>query len=208
MPQLNIKDFHLQHKFFSEIGGMTNYEIEQIAKKYEYARQTDSGIPVLGMLRAVNEERRKLTETFGSNLSKDMDEAKLEYELKQENILSKRILNQAKLGVLIPKEEAEERMKKTLRGVMNVIKNVIKNISPRLINIPSARDAEQMLTKEWNEAVKVLEENSQVISWAADGSSKLLKTRLIDIEKEDPEFADVVKLRSFEKDEEENENQS
>lgn len=196
---MDIKEFHLPHKYFRELAGLSNYEIEQMAVKYDFARSTDKGIPVFGMMKALNTERKELSDTFGSNLSKPVGEAKLEYELKEENILGKRILNQAKLGFLIPKTEAEERMKKLLRGVMNVIKNAIKNSSPRLINIKSQRDVEVIITESWNDAVKQLEDNSKVISWEADGSSNLLKTRLSDIRDEDPEFVSVVESRQHEK---------
>lgn len=198
MPAISSQEHYLPHKFFREVAGLSNYEIEQMAGKYDFARATDNGIPIGGMMRALNEERKKLAETFGSNLNKDIEGAKLEYELKNENILSKRILNQAKLGILIPKVEAEERMKKTLRGVMNTIKNAIKLISPRLINIENQRDAEAIMTDSWNSAVRELEKSANVISWEADGSSKLLQTRLGDIKEEDPEFAEVLERRKHE----------
>lgn len=198
MAALSAQEHYLPHKFFREVAGLSNYEIEQMAAKYECARATDSGIPLGGMMRALNEERKKLTDAFGSNLNKDIDGAKLEYALKEENILKARILNQTKLGFLIPKPEAEERVKKLLRGVMNSVKNAIKIISPRLINIENQRDVEVILTNGWNESIKILEDSSQIISWEADGSSKLLQTRLADIKKEDPEFAEVIESRQHE----------
>jgi len=196
---MDIKEFYLPHKYFREMAGLSNYEIEQMAVKYDYARSTDKGFPVFGMMRAINEDRKKLSNTFGSNVSKPIEEAKLEYKLKEENILAKRILNQAKLGFLIPKTEAEERIKKVLRSVVNIIKNAIKNIAPRLIDIKNQRDVEVIVTAAWNEAVKILEDSSKVISWEADGSSNLLQTRLSDIKDEDAEFANVIESRQHEK---------
>ena len=196
---MDIKEFYLPHKYFREMAGLSNYEIEQMAVKYDYARSTDKGFPVFGMMRAINEDRKKLSNTFGSNVSKPIEEAKLEYKLKEENILAKRILNQAKLGFLIPKTEAEERIKKVLRSVVNIIKNAIKNISPLLIDIKNQRDVEVIVTAAWNEAVKILEDSSKVISWEADGSSNLLQTRLSDIKDEDAEFANVIESRQHEK---------
>lgn len=203
---MNVQEHYMPHKFFRELGGLSNYEIEQMAVKYDYARSSDKGIPIFGMIRALNEDRKKLAEAFGSNLSDDVEGAKLEYELKEENILAKRILNQAKLGILVPKTEAEERIKKVLRSVINVIKNAIKNIAPRLINILNQRDVEIIITESWNDAIKQLEDNSIVISWEADGSSKLLQTRLADIKGEDPEFVEVIENRQHEKESHEKEN--
>jgi hypothetical protein len=193
--QINVQEYHLSHMLFRQIGQMSNYEIEQMGVKYPEARRTDKGIPVFGMIFALNEERKKLTEVCGSNISQDMGSAKLEHELKNEMILSKRILNQAKLGILIPKEEASDRVKRILTTVMNMLKNNIKMVSPQLVNIVNLRDIESIITNEWNKAVEILEKESKIITWGEDGSSKLLQTRLNEIEMEDPDFAEIVKNR-------------
>jgi len=192
---INVQEFHLPHMLFRQIGQLSNYEIEQMGVKYQEARRTDKGIPVFGMIYALNEERKKLTEAFGSNISQDIGGAKLEYDLKNEMILSKRILNQAKLGILIPKEEASDRVKRILTTVMNMLRNNIKTVSPQLIGVTNLRDIESIITNEWNKSVEILEKESKVISWGEDGSSKLLQTRLNEIEMEDPDFADIIKNR-------------
>lgn len=195
---LDTREYYLPHTLFRQVGHLTAYEMEIMGEKYPEARSTSSGIPVFGMIHALNAERKKLTDAFGSNLNKPIEEAKLEFELKEENILAKRILNQAKLGILILKDEASERVKKVFRSVMVVIKTGIKNSAARLINITDQPDIEAILTEEWNEAIKDLERASKVISWEQDGSVKLLQTRLADIEKQDPEFVDAIKGRQYE----------
>ena len=92
----------------------------------------------------------------------------------------------------MPKKEAEDRMKKGFRSVANTLKRSIKMIAPNLINISDQRDIEQIITKAWNEAVAEMEKRSKVISWEEDGSADLLRTRLSDIAKQDPEFGDVL----------------
>jgi len=197
MSNINVQEFYLPHLLFRQIGHMSQYEIEQMGVKYPEARRTDKGIPVFGMIFALNSERKKLTEAFGSNISQDMPGAKLEYELKTEMILSKRILNQAKLGILIPKEEASDRVKRILSTVINLFKNSIKLIAPKLLNIINQRDVETIITNEWNKLILELEKDSQVITWGEDGSSKLLQTRLNEIKMEDPLFAEVVESRKI-----------
>jgi len=179
---------------------MSSYEIEVLGTKYPEARKTSVGIPVFGMMFALNSELKKYQNKFGTNINTDIDEAKLESELKYENILSKRILNQTKLGMLILKEEASDRVKKILRAVMNTLKVGIKHSSARIMGmgIKNQRDIETVLTEEWNDAIGELEEGSKVISWEYDGSAALLQTKLVDLEKIDPEFVDVVKARQRE----------
>lgn len=198
---MDLKEFYLPHTFFRQVGHLTAYEIEIMGEKYSEARQTDKGIPVFGMINALNQERKKISDAFGTNLNQDINEAKLEYELKEENILSKRILNQTKLGMLILKEEASERVKNVFKFVINTIKVGIKHASSRIfvMEIKSQRDIETIITEEWNSAIKELELASKVISWEQDGSSNLLKTRLSDLETQDPEFVDAVRMRQREK---------
>ena len=63
------------------------------------------------------------------------------------------------------------------------------------MEIRNQRDIETILTEEWNDAIGELESASKVISWEYDGSAALLQTKLVDLEKSDPEFVDVVKAR-------------
>lgn len=188
---LAYKEFYMKQALFRQVGQMTDYDIQSIMKKYPQARQTDEGIPVFGMISALNEECKEYRETYGLDKNKTPEENKLEAELKYENVLSKKILNQAKLSLLIPKEEAEDRMKKAFRTVSNTIKRSIKLISPQLVNITDQRDVEQLITRGWNNAIKEMEKKSKVLSWKEDGSADLLRTRLSDVSKQDPEFGDV-----------------
>lgn len=196
------REYYLPHTSFRQVAGMSSYEIETMGTKYEEARKQGSsgGIPVFGMMSALIKELRKYQAEFGSTINKDVNEAKLEHELKYELILSKRILNQTKLGMLILKEEASDRVKKVFRAGITTIKVGIKHASSRIfaMEIKSQRDIETILTEEWNDAVTELKDGAKVISWEQDGSSALLQTKLADLENQDPEFVDAIKMRQRE----------
>jgi hypothetical protein len=191
------QEIYFPHKYFKEQAALSNYDLDLMGEKYDFARLTDAGYPVFGIMKAINTERKNTLKTLGVSASADIEESKLDYELKKENIMAKRILNQAKLGVLISKEEATERVKLILRAVVNIIKVGIKNSASKLFEMKSLqitqRDVETVITKEWNAAIDELKNSGKVISWDMDGSSRLLQTRLSDLSKEDPEFCDVVK---------------
>ena len=194
---MKTQEYYLPHKMFVQQAGMNAYEIETISKNNECARETSQGFPVFGMMRALNDERRKREKAMGSSISSDIKDSELSYELKHENILAKRILNQTKLGMLILKEEGATRVKTVLRAVSNSIKTSIKNASARLsiLGYGSKRDIETVLTEEYNNSIADLEKSSKVISWEEDGSVNLLQTRLSDLEGEDPDFVSAVKAR-------------
>lgn len=191
MPaKVNVQEYYLPQKLFVQLAGMDRYEVEVMSKKHNCARESDRGIPVFGMMKALNLERRLREKAMGASVSSDMEDSSLSYDLKYENILTKRILNQTKLGMLVLKEEGAARVKHTLRGVAASIKTAIKNASARLaaLSIGSKRDIETILTEEYNSSISDLEVASKVISWEEDGSLNLLQTRLVDLETEDPEF--------------------
>jgi len=198
---IDTREYFMKHTVFRQVAGMTAYEIEQMGIKYERARQTDQGIPVFGMMYALNESRKEIAEKLGVNTNTDLGDAKLDHLMKHENILSKRILNQMKLGLLIPKEEASDRVKTTFRAVINIIKVGIKHAATRIIamTLLSPRDVETVLTEVWNDAIEELKKGSKVITWEEDGSANLLQTRLSDIAAQDPEFAEVLRARDHDK---------
>ena len=192
---MDLSEVHLPIMFFRQVAGLTNYEMEELGKKYDVARPNDQGVPVGGLIKALNMERKSMSDILGTKINQSDGEIKMEIALKEENIQSKRINNQAKLALLIPKEEASERVKTVLRAMMNLVKNAMKNAAPRLVNIEEKRNVETILTEEWNDAVDLLRKEAKVISWEQDGSGSLLATRLKAMENVDPEFSDIIKER-------------
>jgi len=193
---LNIQEAYLPAQWVRQVGGLTQYQCEVLGKKYDYARQTDKGYPIGGLMKALNEELTALSKTMGTSIGANEKELQIEYELKRENVLSKQINNQAKLSLLIPKEEASDRVRNVFRATINMIKNAIKNAAPRLVGCEEKRDAERIMIEEHNDALEKLKSEAKVISWEEDGSSTLLRTRLAELDKTDPEFTDIIKNRS------------
>lgn len=193
---MDLSEVPLPVMFFRQVAGMSQYEIEELGKKYDFARANDAGVPAGGIIKALNTERKKVSDIMGTKINQTDVEIKVELALKQENVLAKQINNQAKLALLIPKEEASDRVKKVLRAVISLIKNGIKNAAPRLVELQEKRDIETIITEEWNEAVELLEKEAKVISWEHDGSGQLLATKLKMLENSgDEEFVDIFKKR-------------
>ncbi len=197
MASVSNQEYHIPHTTFRQMTGLTNYEIEQMGIQFDYARKNDKGIPIFGMVKALNESKREMADKFGVNVNSDTDDAKYDHKLKWETLVSKRILNQMKLGVLIPKEEAAERVKVVFRAVINIIKVGIKHSATRIMamTITNPRDIEVVLTEGWNDAITTLRDKSEIISWEEDGSHVLLQTRLESVAGQDLEFAEALEAR-------------
>ena len=192
---LNLQDYYMQSNWMKQTAGITQYTLERLGVKYEYARQTDQGYPVGGVLKALNAELTSTSKILGTKIGVDDKEMQVELVLKEESVLSKQISNQLKLSVLISKEEASERVRRVFRAIISITKNAIKNAAPRLVGVVEKHDAEVIMTEEWNDAIDLLRKEAKVISWEQDGSSKLLRTRLAELSNIEPEFVNIIKNR-------------
>jgi hypothetical protein len=80
-----------------------------------------------------------------------------------------------------------------MRTVVNMLKHVIKEVAPKL---GEPRIIESILTDSWNLVVEEAEKNAKKVSWEQDGSTDLLKTTLVNLERDDPIFSEVAGLQS------------
>jgi predicted ribosome quality control (RQC) complex YloA/Tae2 family protein len=186
-----FEDIQVPEKTFRDLAGMSSGDLQELRSAFEYARGDADGMPMFGMLKACNEHRRRLKETLGVKGVSSSDDMKLEAELKHEKVQKERILNQLKLSMLIPKQEATDRVRGSLKAAANMIRGFCKSVSPLLLNLREARDAESIIVNHWNECVKELEKKSSIIEWEVDGSHTLLETRLNTIRKIDEDFGEV-----------------
>ena len=180
-----IKDFPMPSKFFLLLGGIKRARWDDLLRENPHLlAQADKGIPVFAVVRVLydkmilQEEKLKRLSTREKVDWEDdeiLEDARLALELKHEKVMERRIINQIKLGYLIPKDEASTRVLNILLSVKNTILHGIKLFAARRENY---REVERELTKDFNSAIDKLESESQVISWEADGSTEILRTRL------------------------------
>ena len=170
--------------------GMTQLELEGIFNRYPDTRLGDGGVPLFALLRALNAERRALSSSCGidtSVIGASSDELQYERKLSEEKLLKEKILNQTKLGILIPKKQAENRIKVLLKTIMSMLKNTIKEVSPRLAVGIEPRTVEAILTDAWNSIVNELKKSAKILSWDEDGAINLQRTKML-VLADDPEF--------------------
>ena len=127
----------------------------------------------------------------------DLDSLRLETELKMEKLLRERINNQARLGVLIAKTEAQNRMLRLLTKSRELLQESIRDVAservsthPQVIK-PTLRAWVEYLTSHYNKVIdRNIGDHVIIRDWEEDGSYKLLRTRLLSADSE----ADIDKI--------------
>ena len=182
------KDYFLQRGFFVSTGGFKESEFREIIRKYPECGVVDEGYPVFRIMSVLNKElreaREKIKQTekymkkFDDSMPADLanESVRLDMELKHEKVIEKRISNQIKLGELILKDEGKDRVAKSIQALMALVKHIVTSLAAELPG--NRRTNEKMLSRHWNQAVRVLEDESTNLSWEEDGGVTTLKTRL------------------------------
>jgi hypothetical protein len=192
----NRREYYYPVTSFKALAEISELELNNFFVKYPQCRITESGIPIFAFLRAVNNERRVLAKSLGMEeciVGAEQAIINFEKDMNYEKLLKEKILNQTKLQILIPKARAEERITTAMRTVVNMLKHVIKEVAPKL---GEPRIIESILTDSWNLVVEEAEKNAKKVSWEQDGSTDLLKTTLVNLERDDPIFSEVAGLQS------------
>ena len=119
----------------------------------------------------------------------DLDAQVLEMQLKQEKLFKERIHNQTRLSLLIPKTEAQNRMIALLQKIRELVQRYIRDVSNDQTSHkriePTPRAWTEYLTAKFNALLDLmLEDEIKIKTWEEDGSTKILKTRLLRAENE------------------------
>ena len=182
---------------FRGLTGMTTKEFENLNSTYPETRPNAEGMPIFATIKALNSERRILASSMGveqSAIGGNMDVLGVESQLQEERVLKEKILNQTKLGILISKKQAENRIKTVLKTVMSMLKNAIREVS---IKLGEPRIVEAILTDAWNTIFAEVEKHAKILSWDDDGETNLSRTRQL-ILQDDPEFMKYLSSGSTE----------
>jgi len=180
-------NYQLPRKHYISMGQMSDVKLRMLTNKYHINTDSIGKLPVFEVISAMvseldwyKKEIKKYKSAFVVQNNESEEDLTINLNIKKENLVSKVISNQQKLLKLIPKKEAENRVILALSGVKEMIENTLPIASQRLVGLSEPREAEIILSKEWNRAIDILEEASEMKPWELDGSSKLLRTRLSD----------------------------
>ena len=184
-----------------KLAGITRAQYARLVQLDAGCSETNEGIPIYATLRVMN---NALNQSGVYNITKnrtDMDTMKIAAQMQYENLTKSRILNQTKLGVLIPKHEAYKRLLKFLFAFQNLLQHTVKMTAAKMPG--NKRENEIFLTDSYNDCVNFLSENVNILSWEEDGSHYITKTRLDALAKIDEDMErEVEELNTLIQDEE------
>jgi hypothetical protein len=142
------------------MGGFTAPDLSKFITDYGITCD-ERGVALYAVIAALNKARKK--RRFGEQ---DDD---LERELKLEKLQSERIRNQERLGILIEKDYAKERVRRAFVEVATRMRYQIKQTAVKVAPMTSARDCEMILTNDYNDVIDDLEAKAINMRWEDDG---------------------------------------
>ena len=165
MPkEVEMTEIYVERLRLVSMGGFTSSDFTEFIRRNNIQSNEDRRYPVFKVISYLNEERKKRQH---GRKGASIDE--LDRQKKHEEVMKIRIANQEKMGILIPRIEAKERVRLAFQAVANKIRYSIKNIAPRLIGMDNERTVEEMLIHSYGNAIKDLENEAKNVSWEEDG---------------------------------------
>jgi len=157
------EEIYVSRTWLVEKAGFENVELRDFLSRYGFFEdKTDKGFPLSPIIKALNEQQKIKGKRRTFNL------AQLEEVKKQEEIIKLQLYNGEKNGTLIKRSYAKDRVRLVFQNVVSKIRYAIKNTAPRLVGLDNARLIEEIITKSWNGAIDLLEEQSKCIDWEND----------------------------------------
>lgn len=187
MPYNPKKEIYVTGKHIVEMEVMSTNTLERFLSRNPVKREM-TGYPLFKFMRALQEDRatalqgladenRRRRSAQGRKLTDP--ESDLQRAKQIEEIQKLRIANQQKMGTLIGRDRARNRVLTLLNAFATKLRYTIKNTSAQVAGLHDARQIEKILTQNYNDVVDMLEREAQILSWSEDETgSQLGRTKL------------------------------
>lgn len=189
----------ISYKALQQYCGMTKTEFENAKRRDPAAwiQNDDGDFSIYHII----EHYRIMTK--GNTATKERSEARIARlsdvsdELDRERILQLRIKNQVLLSELIYKTDAESRMLDFLAVLSNKFQFFVKMAANSVIGITNPKHAELILQKEYKQYVSdYMEKHAEHVEWRDEGSSELIRTRILERAANAAEESEIQSLES------------
>lgn len=165
MKAVDREELYVERILLMTMGGFTSSDFTDFVRRNNITSNEERKYPVFAIITALNDERK--ARRFSASGKQEINE--LEVQKKSEEVRKLRIVNDEREGILIPRALVKDRVRTTFRAVANKIRYAIKRAAPKLMGMDSARLIEEILTKDYNNAILALENEAKNISWDEDG---------------------------------------
>jgi hypothetical protein len=168
---LDREDVYIHRSLLVEKCGFTSSDLSKFLVDNDIPKEDGQGVSVYPLIAALNRARKKRK---GADQEDDVDR-----ELKLEKLQSERIKNRTRLGELIEKSYAKERVRKAFIEVATRMRYQIKQTAVKVTPVTNARDCEVLMTMDYNEVLSDLEKKAINQTWEEDGlQAKFGRTEL------------------------------
>jgi len=184
-------------EMLKKVVGMTPHQHSVfVGLDSQCAATTDGQIPIYALLRVMNKIIQDSGMLSRNQSATDIDDLSIKKKMDHENLMSKQIANQTKLGILMRKSEMYIRVLKLISALNGLMKSVIMITAARMEG--TKRDNVILLTDCYNLAINFMAENTNMLSWEADGAYRITQSRLTAISDMDDEIdKEIAKLNEL-----------
>ncbi len=183
----HIQDYYLPKSHYLQMASLKSNEFDAMLIKYPELTPNDQGYPLFQFMKCVMMEMRYYRDKESSEQKVDLEN--LNNQFVKEKILTQAILNRNKAGVLIPKPEAETRIKVTLASIAAAIEAAIQLIAED--DGGNIRANVEKYTPYFRESYGILYDGCNNITWSDHGEAESLYKRMKKLAEEDPEFVEL-----------------
>lgn len=176
MPRLDREQIWEPRQKIIEMAGFSKTDFENFVQRHQIEpeyRGAHTYYPMYDIMFRLNQVRKSAAR--GSKAaSLDLDAQK-----KYEEVAKLRIVNQERMGKLIPRERARTRVLTLLSAFAQKLRYTIKNTAAQVVGMNDARAVENIMTQNYNNVIEMLEAEARILTWGEDSaSSELGRTEL------------------------------
>lgn len=167
-----------------EMDAFSSHTFDRFLEKYPLVRGL-TGYPVFKLIKNLQYDRSKAIQVK-TNYENKQRMAKIDdpsFDLSRakaiEEVQKLRIANQQKMGTLISRDRAKNRVLTLLNAFATKLRYSIKNTAAQVAGLHDARQIEKIMTQNYNDVIDMLEREATILSWSEDEiNSQLGRTEL------------------------------
>ena len=164
---VTVEEKYAPRAYFVKLVGFNYRSLAVFCKENDI--EDEQNLPVFKIMKALKDKTKYLRDLG------DLDQQK-----KYEEVMVRRIANQQKLGQLVPIAMAKERVRDAFLAVAKYIRYAAKSASLRVAICGNARECENIIINEYDNALDLLQKESKVVTWEQDsGETQLTRTELV-----------------------------
>lgn len=191
MERQAVVEIYRAKNHFLKLSQLPERWFDQFVSKNPHLCLDEKTFPVYGFIQCLHERILELDKELLDNPEEEKDN--FSNKLIKEKYLKEAILTRRLAHVLVPKKEAEQRMKMSFASANSAIVAGIQSSAEELQRKygGNVREHVEFLTKQMRTAQEKMYESCENITWEDQGSAESLQKRMKKLSEEDPDFEEL-----------------